>query len=35
MSEPSLYEFCQTYDLESTVNEQTCFKNLRILHALT
>ena len=27
MSEPSLDEFCQTYNLESTVNKPTCFKN--------
>ena len=27
MSEPSLYEFCQTYNLESIVNKPTCFKN--------
>ena len=27
MSEPSLNEFCQTYNLESIVNKPTCFKN--------
>ena len=27
MSEPSLDEFCQTYNLESIVNKPTCFKN--------
>ena len=27
MSEPSLNEFCQTCNLESIVNEPTCFKN--------
>ena len=27
MSEPSLYEFFQTYNLESIVNKPTCFKN--------
>ena len=27
MSEPSLNEFCQTYNLESVVNKPTCFKN--------
>ena len=27
MSEPSLYEFCQTCNLESIVNKPTCFKN--------
>ena len=27
MSEPSLNEFCQTYNLESIVNKATCFKN--------
>ena len=29
MSEPSLEEFCQTYNLESIVNKLTSFKNLR------
>ena len=27
MSGPSLNKFCQTYNLESIVNKQTCFKN--------
>ena len=27
MSEPSLDEFCQTYNLESVVNKPCCFKN--------
>ena len=27
MSEPSLDEFCQTYNLESIINKPTCFKN--------
>ena len=27
MSEPSLNEFCQTYNLESIINKPTCFKN--------
>ena len=27
MSEPSIDEFCQTYNLESIVNKPTCFKN--------
>ena len=27
MSEPSLDEFCQTYDLESIVKRTTCFKD--------
>ena len=27
MSEPSLNEFCQTYNLESIVNKSRCFKN--------
>ena len=27
MSEPSLDEFCQTYNLESIVNKVNCFKN--------
>ena len=27
MSEPSLNEFCQTYNLESIVNKPICFKN--------
>ena len=27
MSEPSLNEFCQTYNLESMANKPTCFKN--------
>ena len=27
ISEPSLNEFCQTYNLESIVNKPTCFKN--------
>ena len=27
MSEPSLDEFCQTYNLGSIVNKPTCFKN--------
>ena len=27
MSEPSLNEFCQTYNLESIVDKPTCFKN--------
>ena len=29
MSEPSLEEFCQTYNLESIVNKLTSFKNLK------
>ena len=27
MSEPSLEEFCQTYNLEDIINKPTCFKN--------
>ena len=27
MSEPSLDEFCQTYDLENIVNKPICLKN--------
>ena len=27
MSEPSLDEFCQNYNLESIINKPTCFKN--------
>ena len=27
MSEPSLDEFCQTYNSESILNKPTCFKN--------
>ena len=27
MSEPSLDKFCQTYNLESTINKSTCFKS--------
>ena len=27
MSEPSLHEFCETFNLESTVNKLTCLKN--------
>ena len=35
MSEPTLDQFCQTYNSESTVNKQLVSKILRILHALT
>ena len=29
MSEPSLDEFCRTYNSESTANKPTSFKNLK------
>ena len=32
MSEPSLNEFCQTYNLESIANKSTYFKNPKNIH---
>ena len=34
MSEPSLDEFCQTYNSESTINKPTYFKNPKNLSCI-